>query len=86
VHSFSVRLLGLVAYALNGEMRFYFVSDEKCLSLKQAEDLKREFMTLLQQQLSPAEDRTSEALPVSTHARDEVNSKPVDAATLRCAQ
>jgi Condensation domain len=64
VHSFNVRLLGLVAYALNGEMRFYFVSDEKCLSLKQAEALKREFMALLRQQLVPAEESTSDALLV----------------------
>jgi hypothetical protein len=62
VHSFNIRLLGLVAYALNGEMRFYFVSDEKCLSLKQAEGLKREFMALLRQQLIPAEENSSEAL------------------------
>jgi hypothetical protein len=64
VHSFNIRLLGLVAYALNGEMRFYFVSDEKCLSRKQAEGLKREFMALLRQQLIPAEESASEALLV----------------------
>jgi hypothetical protein len=57
-------LLGLVAYALNGEMRFYFVSDEKCLSLKQAEELKREFMALLRHQLIPAEESASDALLV----------------------
>jgi hypothetical protein len=64
VHSFNIRLLGLVAYALNGEMRFYFVSDEKCLSFKQAGALKREFMALLRQQLIPAEESASEALLV----------------------
>jgi condensation domain-containing protein len=64
VHSFNIRLLGLVAYTLNGEMRFYFVSDEKCLSLQQAEGLKREIMALLGGQLMPAEDRASEALLV----------------------
>jgi hypothetical protein len=64
VHSFNIRLLGLVAYALNGEMRFYFVSDEKCLALKQAEGLKREFMTLLRQQLISAEESANEALLV----------------------
>jgi hypothetical protein len=62
VHSFNIRLLGLVAYALNGEMRFYFVSDEKCLTPLQAEGLKREFMALLQQQLLPVEERANEAL------------------------
>jgi hypothetical protein len=61
VHSFNIRLLGLVAYALNGEMRFYFVSDEKCLSFKQAEGLKREFMALLRQQLIPMEILVFEA-------------------------
>ena len=64
VHSFNIRLLGLVAYALNGEMRFYFVSDEKCLSLKQAEGLKQKFMALLRQQLLPAEESVNEALLV----------------------
>jgi hypothetical protein len=61
VHSFNIRLLGLVAYALNGEMRFYLVSDKKCLSMQKAEDLKRKFMALLQQQLIPAADRTRRA-------------------------
>jgi hypothetical protein len=53
-----------VAYALNGEMRFYFVSDEKCLTFTQAEGLKRNFMTLLRQHLIPEEESGSEALPV----------------------
>jgi hypothetical protein len=64
VHSFNIRLLGLVAYALNGEMRFYFVSDEKCLALKQAEGLKREFMALLRLQLLPVEESAPESLLV----------------------
>lgn len=64
VHSFNIRLLGLVAYALNGEMRFYFVGDEKCLSFTQGEKLKCEFMALLQQQLIPAEENASDALLV----------------------
>jgi Condensation domain len=86
VHSFNIRLLGLVAYALNGEMRFYFVSDRKCLSLQQAENLKREFMTLLQQQLIPAADRASETLPVSRHLRDKSNPKTADSPELRYMQ
>jgi hypothetical protein len=69
VHSFNIRLLGLVAYALNGEMRFYFVSDEKCLSSGQAEGLKREFMTLLRQQLISAEKSAGEALVFEASAR-----------------
>ena len=75
-------MLGLVAYALNGEMRFYFVSDEKCLSSKQAEGLKREFMGLLQQQLIPAEESASEALLVSRHLPDEFDLKAVDSPLL----
>jgi len=86
VHSFNIRLLGLVAYALNGEMRFYFVSDEKCLSLKQAEGLKREFMALLRQQLISAEESASEVLLVSRHLRDGSNPKTVDSTALRWTQ
>jgi len=60
VHSFNVRVLGLVAYAFNGEMRFYYVGDEKCLSRSQADALKHEFMALLQYQVSQTEDAVSE--------------------------
>ncbi len=48
VHSFNIRLLGLVSYMLLGEMRFYFVADEKCMSLSQAKALKRELMAMVQ--------------------------------------
>jgi hypothetical protein len=82
VHSFNIRLLGLVAYALNGEMRFYLVSDEKCLSFKRAERLKHEFMALLRQQLIPAEKSASEALLVSKHLPDEFDSKGVESPLL----
>jgi Condensation domain len=51
VHSFNIRMLGIVAYALNGMMRFYYVGDEKCMSRGHAEDLKHEFMSVLQQQV-----------------------------------
>jgi hypothetical protein len=64
VHSFNFRLLGLVAYAFNGEMRFYYVGDEKCLSRSQADALKREFMTLLQHQVIQANDDVGEASPM----------------------
>lgn len=50
VHSFNIRLLGIVAYALNGMMRFYYVGDEKCMSCRRAEELKHEFMSVLQHQ------------------------------------
>jgi hypothetical protein len=47
IHSFNIRLLGLVSYLLNGEMRFYYVGDEKCMSCSQAEALEREMTTVL---------------------------------------
>jgi hypothetical protein len=45
-------------------MRFYFVSDEKCLSFNQAEGLKHEFMARLRQQLVPEQESASAALLV----------------------
>lgn len=86
VHSFNVRLLGLVAYTLNGEMRFYLVSDEKCLSFMQAERLKQEFMIMLRQQLIPTEDLASDALLVSRHLQDDFNPKTVASPVLRYMQ
>jgi hypothetical protein len=60
VHSFNIRVLGLVVYALNGKMRFYYVGDEKCLSCSHADALQREFMALLQQHLIQPDDSASE--------------------------
>jgi hypothetical protein len=58
MHSFNIRTLGLIPYTLNGEMRFYCVSDEKCLRPDQVDALKREFMVLLQEQVTrKAHDR-----------------------------
>jgi hypothetical protein len=51
MHSFTFRTLCLVTYTLHGEMRFYCVADEKCLSYQQAAMLKQEFMNLLQLQV-----------------------------------
>ncbi len=50
VHSFNVRMLGLIPYTVDGEMRFYCVSDEKCMSRSQVDTLRREFMAVLQNQ------------------------------------
>jgi hypothetical protein len=50
MHSLNFRVLCLVIYTFNEEMRFYCVSDEKCLSRSQADKLRREFMALLQNQ------------------------------------
>jgi hypothetical protein len=52
LHSFNFRLLGLVTYTIHKEMRFYLVGDEKCLSHSQANQLKHEFMNLLERQAS----------------------------------
>jgi hypothetical protein len=52
LHSFNVRTLGLIPYTFNGEMRFYCVSDEKCLRPDQMDALKREFMLLLEEQVA----------------------------------
>jgi hypothetical protein len=53
VHSFSIRLFGLIPYTVNGEMRFYWAIDEKFMSRSQVEMLEREFMALLRNQGSP---------------------------------
>jgi len=62
LHSFTTRALGLVTYTVNGEMRFYCVSHEKCLSPHQVNALKLEFMALLEQQVMPVEERGSSSL------------------------
>ena len=67
VHSFNFRVLGMVAYALNGEMRFYFGGDEKCLSRSQSNAIKQEFMALLQQQVKPLNSDTKD-LPLMATA------------------
>jgi hypothetical protein len=51
VHSFNIRMLGLIPYTVNGEMRFHWVIDEKCMSRSQVDRLNREFMALLQDQV-----------------------------------
>jgi hypothetical protein len=56
LHSFNIRTLGLIPYTLNGEMRFYCVSDEKCLRPDQVDALKREFMILLEEQVTRPAD------------------------------
>ncbi|HEY4050409.1 MAG TPA: hypothetical protein VGM27_26395 [Acidobacteriaceae bacterium] len=60
MHSFNFRVLCLVTYTFNGEMRFYYVGDEKCLSLNQAAALKREFMAVLQHEVIRADDSARE--------------------------
>ena len=55
VHSFSFRIFGLIPYTVNGEMRFYFSIDQKCMSLSQVEALQREFIAVLQSQAPQAD-------------------------------
>lgn len=77
VHSFHIRLLGLVTYLLNGEMRFYYAADEKCMSRKNCEALQRELMVLLRNQLLASSYESEEACSKS-HSRpecDEVHSR-----------
>jgi hypothetical protein len=60
MHSLNFRVLCLVTYTLDGEMRFYCVSDEKCMSRTQVDTLKRELMVLLQSQVAQAGGGTTE--------------------------
>jgi len=60
MHSVNVRVLCLVTYTFNEEMRFYCVSDEKCMSRSEVNALKREFMALLQNEVLQADDGASE--------------------------
>ena len=69
IHSFNFRLLGLIPYTLNGEMRFYCVSDEKCLSRGEADALRREFMNVLQHQIVQANDAACEASRMAAASR-----------------
>jgi hypothetical protein len=50
IHSFSLRTFGLVPYIVNGDMRFYFAIDERCMSRSQMDTLQREFIAILQDQ------------------------------------
>lgn len=51
VHSFKTRALGWLTWTFKGEMRFYCVSHEKCMTPSQVNALQREFMIVLQQQV-----------------------------------
>jgi hypothetical protein len=66
MHSFTLRTLCLVTYTLHGEMRFYCVADDKCLTHGQAAMLKQEFMNLLQLQVAQREGREAEVPSVLT--------------------
>jgi hypothetical protein len=70
MHSFTFRTLCLVTYTLHGEMRFYCVADDKCLTHGQAAMLKQEFMNLLQLQVAQQEGREAEISRVLTAAAE----------------
>lgn len=55
MHSVTVRALCLVTYTFRGEMRFYCMGDEQCLSAGQADALRRRFMELLENAAVAAE-------------------------------
>lgn len=76
VHSFNIRLLGLVCYLLNGQMRFYYVGDEKCMSRGQALALQHEMMALLGYQI-PFTASRSDANPGDNHSLAEVSGAVV---------
>ena len=48
VHSFVVRLLGIFAYSLHGQLRFVYFGDEKCLSCAEIDALQHHFMAALE--------------------------------------
>jgi rhamnosyltransferase len=55
MHSLNVRALCLVTYTFHGEMRFYCMGDEKCISPGQAETLQRRFMEILENAVAPSD-------------------------------
>jgi hypothetical protein len=67
VHSFNIRLLGLVSYLLNGEMRFCYVGDEKCMSRNQAEALRNQMMAILRDRISES-NRCHEEVSLNVHS------------------
>lgn len=67
VHSFKTRALGLMTYTLNGEMHFYCVSHDRCLSPDQVNALKREFMAELQHQAMRNDDDPARASQVAIY-------------------
>jgi hypothetical protein len=61
MHSLNFRALCLVTYTFEEEMRFYCVSDEKCMTRGQMETFQREFIALLESN-APAASRVPATL------------------------
>ncbi|MCU1225881.1 MAG: condensation domain protein [Edaphobacter sp.] len=70
VHSFTYRMLGLIPYSVNGDMRFYYVSDEKWVNRCPAETLRREFMDLLEHEVLKGDDRVNNVSHILTAATE----------------
>ncbi|SFK48663.1 condensation domain-containing protein [Lysobacter sp. cf310] len=52
VHSHSVRALGLIVYALHGQLRFYCMGDEHCIDPERAHALREALMAVLEAQVA----------------------------------
>jgi Condensation domain len=68
MHSLNVRMLCLVTYTLNGEMRFHCAGDEKCLSREQAARLQQEFRGVLEREIGTMPVADEEAREASLGA------------------
>ncbi|RDZ27246.1 hypothetical protein [Lysobacter silvisoli] len=55
VHSRTVRALGLIVYALHGQLRFYLMADEHCLNPDRLLALREALMAELREQLGQTE-------------------------------
>lgn len=47
LHAFTVRVLGIVVYAINGDVRFYYIGDEACMQPADADALRDRLMVEL---------------------------------------
>jgi hypothetical protein len=70
VHSFRIGALGLITYTFNGEMRFYCISGENCMTRSQMDALEREFMALLEHQVIQPDNGLNEAPACSVQPLD----------------
>lgn len=64
VHSRSVRALGLIVYALHGQIRFYCMGDERCITQERAHALRDALTAMLDAQVG----RSQPVLPAEVGA------------------
>ncbi|MEG3789646.1 condensation domain-containing protein [Lysobacter sp. CCNWLW3] len=64
VHSHSVRALGLLVYALHGQIRFYCMGDERCIEPDHAQALREALMAILAAQVERAQPAAATAAGV----------------------